>query len=61
MSSRPGPGWCFSTVTYPGTNATLRAPLDRDAVRLRLPPQAARTAGPPEGADAPLNQSREAL
>jgi hypothetical protein len=26
----------------------------------RLPPEAARTAGPPEGADAPLNQSREA-
>jgi hypothetical protein len=27
---------------------------------LRLPPQAARTEGPPKGADAPLNQSREA-
>jgi hypothetical protein len=25
-----------------------------------MPPQAARTAGPPEGADAPMNQSREA-
>jgi hypothetical protein len=27
--------------------------------RLRLPPQAARTAGPPEGTAAPMNQSRE--
>jgi hypothetical protein len=26
-----------------------------------MPPQAARTLGPPKGADAPLNQSREAL
>jgi hypothetical protein len=30
-------------------------------VRLGLPPQAARTAGPPEGAAAPMNQSHEAL
>jgi hypothetical protein len=28
--------------------------------RLRLPPQAVRTEGPPKGADAPMNQSREA-
>jgi hypothetical protein len=25
-----------------------------------MPPQAARTVGPPKGADAPMNQSREA-
>jgi hypothetical protein len=34
--------------------------LSGNQVRLRLPPQAARTVGPPEGAAAPLNQSREA-
>ena len=27
---------------------------------MRLPPKAARIEGPPEGADAPMNQSREA-
>ena len=34
--------------------------LSRDQGGLRLPPKAARTAGPLEGADAPVNQSREA-
>jgi hypothetical protein len=34
--------------------------LSGNEIRLRLPPQAARTVGPPEGADAPLHQSLEA-
>ena len=34
--------------------------LSGNQVRLRLPPKAARTEGPPEGADAPMHQSREA-
>jgi hypothetical protein len=34
--------------------------LKGDAVSIYLPPQAAQAEGLPEGADAPLNQSREA-
>jgi hypothetical protein len=40
---------CLSRITLSGNQG-----------RLRWPPQAARTAGPPEGAAAPMNQSREA-
>ena len=39
----------------------LATTVGSNQVRLRLPPKAARTVGPPNGADAPLNQSREAL
>ena len=38
----------------------LATTVGSNQVRLRLPPKAARTEGPPEGADAPLNQPREA-
>lgn len=38
----------------------LATTVDSNQVRLRLPPQAARTVGPPNGADAPMNQWREA-
>jgi hypothetical protein len=34
--------------------------LSGNHVRLGLPPKAARTVGPLEGVDAPMNQSREA-
>jgi hypothetical protein len=37
-----------------------RVTLRGNQVRLRLPPQAARTVGPPGDAGAPMNQSREA-
>jgi hypothetical protein len=39
----------------------LATTVGSNQVRLRLPPKAARTVGPPNGADAPMNQSREAL
>jgi hypothetical protein len=41
-------------------HGACRTTASGNHVRLEMPPQAARTVGPPEGADAPLNQSREA-
>jgi hypothetical protein len=41
-------------------HGACRTTASGNHVRLEMPLQAARTVGPPEGADAPLNQSREA-
>ena len=38
----------------------LPTTVSSNQVRLRLPPEAARTEGSPEGAAAPMHQSREA-
>jgi hypothetical protein len=38
----------------------LATTVGSNQVRLRLPPKAARTVGPPNGADAPMNRLREA-
>jgi hypothetical protein len=61
----PAPIACILAACYgrPGSSARCRTwdiTPSGNRVSLRLPPQAARTAGPHKGADAPANQSREA-
>jgi hypothetical protein len=42
------------------TASSIGTTLSRNQARLKLPPKAAPTKGRPEGAAAPMNQSREA-
>src|SRR5512132_1160991 len=47
-------------IEPPSRWATHRTTLNSNQVRLRLPPEATRTVGPPRGAATLLKQSREA-
>jgi transposase InsO family protein len=54
---------CSYSTTSPArtpSRRSRRTTVRGNQVRLRLPPKTARTAGPPEGAAAPMDQSREA-